>query len=189
MSGTERVLAWVRTLPAAAGRTRVVAVEGRSGAGKTGLAGALADALHAPLVRMDDLYPGWDGLRGGVEALHDWILAPLAAGHPIRRRSWDWAADAYRDWEPLTVGTDLVVEGVGCGARALAPYRSGLIWIDAPDDVRRRRALERDGEAYAPHWERWARQEDTFYAANRVRANADLIIDNSGGTASGPPLP
>ncbi|MDR7275446.1 cytidylate kinase [Catenuloplanes atrovinosus] len=158
----------------------MVAVEGRSGAGKTGLARALAHTLDAPLVRMDDLYPGWDGLLGGVGALREWILEPLAARDPIRWRRWDWAAGTYRDWEPLTVGTDLIVEGVGCGARALAPYRSGLVWIDAPEAVRRRRALERDGDAYAPHWDRWARQEDAFYATNQVRAHADLVIDNTG---------
>ncbi|GAB7036558.1 AAA family ATPase [Catenuloplanes niger JCM 9533] len=175
-----RLAAWARTLPAAAGRTRVVAVEGRSGAGKTGLATALAAELAAPLVRMDDLYPGWDGLLGGVRVLREWILAPLAAGRPARWRRWDWAAGAYRDWEPLTAGSDLVVEGVGCGARALSAYRSGLVWIEVPDAERKRRALARDGESYAPHWDRWARQEEAFYAAEEVRANADVIVDNAG---------
>ncbi|GAB7045683.1 AAA family ATPase [Catenuloplanes indicus JCM 9534] len=177
------LVAWVRSLPATAGRTRVVCVEGRSGAGKTGLAGALAADLGATLIRMDDLYPGWDGLLGGVDALREWILAPLAAGQPARWRRWDWAAGAYRDWEPLHAGDDLVVEGVGCGAGALRPYRSGLVWIEVPEAERKRRALARDGETYAPHWERWARQEDAFYAANQVREHADKIIDNSGGTA------
>jgi hypothetical protein len=177
------VTAWARTRPPAAGGRRVIAVEGRSGAGKTHLARAVAQRLAAPLIRMDDLYPGWDGLLGGVDALREWILVPLAAGEEVRWRRWDWAAGAYGAPEPLTTGTDLVVEGVGSGARELQPYRSGLIWIEAPEHVRKRRALARDGADYAPHWERWARQEDAFYARHRVRENADRIIDNTWGTA------
>ncbi|WP_033344363.1 nucleoside/nucleotide kinase family protein [Catenuloplanes japonicus] len=179
MQTTQRVTAWARTLPPAAGGARVIAVEGRSGAGKTHLARAVADALHAPLVRMDDLYPGWDGLLGGVDALHDWILAPLDEGRTIVWRRWDWSDGAYGAPETLAVGADLVIEGVGSGARKLIPYRSGLIWIEAPEAVRRQRALSRDGATYAPHWERWARQEDAFYARDRVREHADMIIDNS----------
>src|SRR5674476_488189 len=51
------------------GTTKVVAVDGPSGAGKTDFAAALADRLASPqLLHMDDLYPGWDGLRQAVPA-------------------------------------------------------------------------------------------------------------------------
>ena len=33
----------------------------------------------------------------------------------------------------------------------------------------------RDGEAYRPHWDRWAAQEDEFIARHRPRECADLI--------------
>ncbi|MEV4347278.1 dephospho-CoA kinase [Actinoplanes sp. NPDC049596] len=171
------VLAWARGLAPSAGDTTVVAVEGRSGAGKTELARPLAEGLGAPLIRMDDLYPGWDGLRGGVAALHDWVLAPLGAGRPARWRRWDWAGDGYAEWHEVPRTGFLVVEGVGCGGRVLTPYVSGLVWVEAPDELRRRRALARDGATYEPHWERWARQEDDFYGTDDVRGRADLIID------------
>ncbi|MFC3738185.1 nucleoside/nucleotide kinase family protein [Paractinoplanes deccanensis] len=173
------VVAWAAKLPASAGGTRVVAIEGRSGSGKTELAGGVASALGAPLVRMDDLYPGWDGLRGGVIALTEWVLAPLAGGGQARWRRWDWAASRYAEWHETPRGDWLVVEGVGCGAAAVRPYLSGLVWLEAPVDQRRARALARDGEMYAPHWERWARQEDDFYGTDDVRAHAGLIIDTA----------
>src|SRR6202042_2836673 len=44
------------------GRTRLIAVDGRSGSGKTWFAGRLARPLDAPVIHLDDLYPGWDGL-------------------------------------------------------------------------------------------------------------------------------
>ncbi len=41
------------------------------------------------------------------------------------------------------------------------------------------RGIARDGEAYRPHWERWAEQEARLYAADRTRERADLVIDTS----------
>src|SRR5690606_29833513 len=56
-----------RLLSAIAGQTRaVVLIDGRSGSGKTTLATALAARLPGTqLVRLDDFYPGWDGLEAG----------------------------------------------------------------------------------------------------------------------------
>lgn len=174
-----RVVAWAAGRPAGAGTRRVLAVEGRSGAGKTTLARTIAARFEAPLIHMDDLYAGWDGLAQGVAALRDWVLAPLAEGRPAVWRRWDWAAGAYAEQHPVPDADWLVVEGVGAGGRVLRPYLSGLIWVDSTTAIRRRRALQRDGQAYAPHWDRWARHEDAFYAAEKVRENADLIIENA----------
>ncbi|WP_285702770.1 hypothetical protein [Microtetraspora sp. NBRC 16547] len=170
------IAAWAGGLPARAGGTRVLAIEGRSGAGKSTLATVLAAGRDLPVVRMDDLYPGWDGLLGGIDALVEWVLRPLSLGRPARWRRYDWAAGKYAEWreEPRTGA--LLVEGVGCGARSAAPFLSGLIWVEAPDDVRRSRALTRDGDLYLPHWTRWADQEERFYAADDVRGRADLTI-------------
>ncbi|MFC7385973.1 nucleoside/nucleotide kinase family protein [Sphaerisporangium rhizosphaerae] len=157
----------------------VIAVDGPSGSGKTTLGGALAGELGATLVHMDDLYPGWDGLLGGADRLVRWILRPRAEGRPARWRRYDWTRGAYAEWHEVPSPSPLVVEGAGAGSVAAAPYLSRLIWVEAPSEVRRTRALSRDGEAYRPHWERWARQERAYFAAERVRDRADLVIDTS----------
>ncbi|MEU4624618.1 dephospho-CoA kinase [Actinoplanes sp. NPDC023801] len=175
-----RVIAWATALPPSAGKRRIVAVEGRSGSGKTSLARAVATALGAPLLHMDDLYAGWDGLRDGVTALHDRVLRPLAESRPAVWRRWDWTAGAYAEEHRVPDSDWLLVEGVGSGGRVLRPYLSGVVWIDAPAGVRRDRALARDGQTYAPHWIRWARQEDAFYAEDQVREAAHLILGNPG---------
>lgn len=160
-----------------AARARVIAVDGPSGSGKTTLGGALAGELEAPLVHMDDLYPGWDGLRDGAGRLVEWILRPLAEGRPARWRRYDWTLGAYAGWRELPPADVVIVEGVGSGALAAAPYTSFLVWTEAPLAVRRARALSRDGEIYRPHWERWARQERAYFATDGVRARADAVID------------
>lgn len=174
------VLAWARALRPSAGPRRVVAVEGRSGSGKTTLARAVAAGLGAPLLHMDDFYAGWDGLRAGVAALHEQVLVPLAESRPAVWRRWDWTAGGYAEGHRVPDGDWLLVEGVGSGGRVLRPYLSGVVWIEAPDAIRKERALVRDGQAYAPHWARWARQEEAFYADDEVRQAAGLVLDNPG---------
>ncbi|MEV6350191.1 dephospho-CoA kinase [Actinoplanes sp. NPDC051851] len=177
-ASTDRVVAWARDQKPSAGERRVLAIEGRSGSGKTTLATAVAERLGAPLIQMDHLYAGWDGLGRGVEVLHEWVLAPLTAGERAVWRRWDWAAHHYAEEHPVPDGEWLVVEGVGAGGALLRTYLSGLVWVESPTTVRKRRALARDGETYAPHWRRWAAHEDAFYAAEQVREHAGLIIEN-----------
>lgn len=167
----------VRDAPAGAGACRVVAVDGRAGSGKSTLARRLATLLAAPVLSMDDLYPGWDGLAAAVPALVAEVLQPLAAGRPAVHRRWDWAADRWAGWVTLPWCPYLVVEGVGCGARPAAPYLALLVWVEAPDDVRQERALARDGDGFRPHWDRWAGQEETLLAAERTRERADVVVE------------
>jgi energy-coupling factor transporter ATP-binding protein EcfA2 len=168
---------------ALAGGRRVVAVDGRSGSGKTSLATALHGVLarrtgvRVALVHVDDLYPGWDGLAAAVPRLVDGVLRPIAAGAPTGRlRRWDWALGRDGDVEEVALGRWTVVEGVGAGAVACRPYLSLLVWVDAPDDVRRARALRRDGDTYAPHWQRWAAQEAAYLERDDPRGSADLVV-------------
>ncbi len=122
---------------------------------------------------MDDLYPGWDGLAQGVALLRAEVVAPLAAGQPARYPRWDWVRAAFVERRDLGTPPLLVVEGVGSGA---AGATSLLVWLDAPEEVRHRRAMERDGAAYAPYWNRWAAQERAHFAADATRARADVVL-------------
>ncbi|MGT2426078.1 ATP-binding protein [Amnibacterium kyonggiense] len=157
---------------AAGARRPVVLVDGRSGAGKSTLAALLAPRLGADLVRLDDVYPGWDGLEAGAEQVRRLVLA---AGAP-RYRRWDWAADRPGDWRLLRPGVPLVVEGSGALSRPARGLATSAVWIELDDAERRRRALARDGDAYAPHWARWAEQESAFVRREQPAALADAIV-------------
>ena len=177
MDDVEAVVALVRERAPAAGTTRVVAVDGPSGSGKTTLAAELSAAFGgAPVVHMDDLYPGWDGLADAVPRLREWVLEPLASGAPARYRRYDWVENRYAEWHEVPACDVLVVEGVGSGALACAPHLTALVWVEAPRPLRLARGLERDGEAYRPHWERWAAQEDEYFLADGTRARADVRL-------------
>lgn len=164
------------------GATHLVAIDGPSGAGKTTLASDLAAELAAPTIHMDDLYPGWDGLREATLRAGEWIVGPLSAGQPARYRRWDWAAGQYAEWVQLPASEVVVLEGCGSGARPVGDALSVLVWVEADEAVRYARGMARD-TAYGPFWSGWAQQERELYAADGTRARADLVIDT---TSDGP---
>jgi uridine kinase len=157
-----------------AARGGVLAIDGRSGSGKS----TLAAALGAPVVSLEDLYGGWDGLRPGIRRLVDEVLEPLRAGRRARVPRYDWHAARWLEPRPLDPPPLLVVEGVGAGALAAAPYLSALVWVELAEQQRRRRALERDGaELYTPaRWAAWAAQEEDYLASDRPAQRADLVL-------------
>ena len=170
--------------PTAAGTAALpvmIAVDGFSGAGKTTLAIELAAALRAhhrvSLFHLEDIYPGWDGLADGIAYYCGQVAAPLAAGRPAVWQAWDWDAGRYgpaRTTEPAEI---VIVEGVGATAAAAGQLLDAAVWVQAPAELRREQALERDGETYAPHWERWAAQERSWAAADPAAERADITVD------------
>lgn len=153
-------------------------IDGRSGSGKSTLADRMVAAWPggAALVRLEDIYPGWDGLRAAGEQLHDRVLGPLATGGEARWQRWDWASQGPAEWHPVPPGVPLVVEGCGTLSRANRALASFGIWVELDAATRKQRALARDGAAYRPFWDRWARQEELFIAQEQPRALADLIV-------------
>jgi uridine kinase len=159
----------------------VVLIDGRSGSGKTTLGGAVAAAIDdAQLVRLDDLYPGWDGLQDGSEAIYGTVLAKENAGW----RGWDWVHDRPAAWHPLDPSRPIVVEGCGALSRANRALATLGVWVELDAPTRKTRALARDGATYEPHWQRWAEQEDAFIARENPMALADIVI-REGSLAAG----
>ncbi|RLV55211.1 dephospho-CoA kinase [Aeromicrobium phragmitis] len=159
----------------ACGRVRVVAVDGRSGAGKSWFAERLARRLAAPVFSLEDIYPGWRGLEATVPLVRD-VLAALAVDEFGRVPRWDWEHDRPGDSIVVSPAPTLIVEGVGAGATPLRPFLSLLVWLEAPDDVRKERALARDGKTFAPWWDVWAEQERAHFSREMTAGAADLVI-------------
>ena len=133
----------------------VVTIDGYSGSGKSTLAAALARLVNGwQVLHLDDWYPGWDGLEAGAGIARR-IAADLRAGRASSYEAWDW--------EHGTTGATIrvplaptIIEGCG----AIEVEADLAVWIADPgEEERRTRALARDGQTYAPHWQRWADQD------------------------------
>ncbi|MFI5085506.1 MAG: chorismate-binding protein [Actinomycetales bacterium] len=167
--------------PQPGARPVIIAVDGRSGAGKTTLALELAALLRehrkVSVFHLEDIYPGWNGLGAGIERYVSTVLAPLDAGADAQWSSWDWA-NHYDGEQRTTAAADVVlVEGVGAAHATARPFLDAVIWMDAPAEVRMARALDRDGDSYAPFWDQWAQQEDELLAQDDPAGLADLLVE------------
>jgi uridine kinase len=159
----------------ACGATTVVAVDGPSGAGKTGFAGGLARAAGADVLHLEDLYPGWGGLAR-TPSLVAGVLDAISVGDVGAVPRWDWERGRPGELLHVPPARLLVLDGVGSGADVIRPHLSLLIWVDAAADVRKERALARDGGTYAPYWDMWAAQEATHFAHEQTRSRADVVV-------------
>jgi len=148
----------------------ILLIDGRSGSGKTELATALHELTGAQLVRMDALYPGWGGLEAGSRA----VTSLLADG---RWREWDWASSRPAEWREVDLSLPLIVEGCGALSRANRALADHAVWVTLDDGARKRRALDRDGDMYSPHWDEWAAQEWAFIVRELPITLADERID------------
>ncbi|QIG40511.1 hypothetical protein G5T42_14365 [Microbacterium sp. 4R-513] len=154
----------------------VVLIDGQSGAGKTSLAKQLVARWpltgRVQLVALDSIYPGWDGLADGVEAARTLILVPHGRGVLGIWQRWDWDASAPAEAHAVDPSLPLIVEGSGLITGATARLGDVRVWLESPLVSRKRRALERDGEIYRPHWEQWAEQEERHLVRDDPRRHA-----------------
>ena len=182
-------------------RPVIIAVDGRSGAGKTTIAVELAALLRrhrtVSLFHLEDIYPGWDGLAGGVERYISSVLEPLHHGLPATWTAWDWEARNDGASRTTAAAPVVLVEGVGSSHGRAADFLDAVIWVDAPQQVRKQRALARDGDTYAPFWDAWAEQEEHLLSTagndgterlgwGAGAALADIVVDGTDGVAQAP---
>lgn len=148
----------------------VTLIDGRSGSGKSDLATLIASRINgSQLVRLDDIYPGWDGLDAASAAVPG-ILDTLSW------RAWDWVNERPGAMHYLRPDAPIIIDGVGALSRASRAQATTAIWLEADDTTRRERALARDGDTFAPHWDRWAAQEERFIARESPRELADVVV-------------
>jgi len=153
----------------------ITLIDGHSGSGKSRYAAELAHETGAMVVSIDEVYPGWDGLDAGSAHIYEHVLRPLAQGLSGRYLTWSWEEGAPGQWREVPAGTALIVEGCGAIRHDSAEISENRLWLEAPEDIRRERALARDGDMYAPHWTRWALQEQRFLALHDSRRLAQEI--------------
>jgi uridine kinase len=158
--------------------TKLVAIDGQGGAGKSSLAGWLASQLGATVIHVDDFgrpgksYDEWDWDR-----LREQVLSPLASNQAGRYQRYDWASDQLGEWIAFEAGGVVIVEGVSVMRQELGHPWDLTIWVDAPYEVRLARGMERDGESMREVWvNEWMPQEDVYVSQQTPRKRADLIV-------------
>jgi len=178
----ERIL----VLPPKVGHSRLVAVDGPSGAGKTVFADRLAAAATArtgvptPVVHTDDLLDGWSDQLTFWPRLGAGVLGPLRRGEAGRFRRYDWLAGRFSDhWVTVPPAPIVLLDGVSTARAEIRSQLTMSIFVTAPAELRLRRALDRDGDAIRRYLDEWRVGEDRHFAADRTAEHADLVVDGA----------
>ncbi|MFI5916769.1 hypothetical protein [Dactylosporangium sp. NPDC051541] len=161
--------------PDVAGRPRLIAIDGRGGAGKTTVAERLRRAVpNSAVVHTDDV--AWH------HACFDWgallaehVLAPLHRGEAVDYRPDAWAAHDRPGAITVPAGLDYVwIEGTGIIRAELARWLDASMWLQGA----------RDGNApeQREHVAAWLREELPFMLRERPWSRATMIV-------AGPPPP
>jgi uridine kinase len=155
--------------------TRIVAVDGHGGAGKSTFAEVLAVPLGASQIVHTDDFASWD------EPVHWWpllierVLEPLANDERARfvPTSWDGPPRAPIEILP---GGNIVLEGVTASREAFRPYLTFAIWIETPRELCLRRGIERDGVEAEEQWQHSLTRKEAYVVRERPVDHADRVI-------------
>ena len=179
--GLDDVLAEVTERTADSG-IRLIGVDGPQGSGKSTLAARIAARTSAPLVQMDD-FVSWVDLVGWWPRFEAQVLNPLLWGSDAHYQLRDWENDEFGTsldgWKTVEWSPVVVLEGLACTRAAIADRLAYRIWVEAPDDVRLRRGLERDGETHCELWLDSMITERQFFIDDATRTRADLCVNGN----------
>jgi len=164
-------------------RGALVLIDGASGTGKTSLADEMAarwpTGRNVVVVHMDDLYGGWNGLAAGILALELSLLTPRAAGRDAHLRSFNWITETWENGLVIPAHVDVIVEGCGSFGPMEANGADALIWLEAPENLRRQRALGRGAEDFERHWDMWEQQFDQYLQRSDPAERASLTVQSN----------
>jgi uridine kinase len=169
----------------------IVALDGRSGTGKSTLAKELANRLEATAITQDDFYTGgalvdWNKLTAQQKAdlVIDWrrvrqeALEPLRANRQAVWHPFNWTT--LEGLAPYTIAAEPTKIVILDGAYAARPELSDLINLSVlvrlPDTVRRERLRHREGEDHVMAWQQvWDEAEDYYLAHMRPANSFDIV--------------
>ena len=176
---TDLVQHLVQASPGVTRRPRVIALDGRGGAGKSVLAQRLRAAVPASaVVHTDDV--AWN------QAYFDWgqvisagVFEPLRRGQAVDFTPPAWTAHGRASSIRVPADLDVVwVEGTGIIRAELARWIDASLYLQSDLDVQTARLLERDGDepAMREHRAQWLEEELPFMAREQPWAAATLVV-------------
>jgi para-aminobenzoate synthetase len=181
-------------------RPVLVALDGRSGTGKSTLAQAVGAEVGALVIDGDDFYRGgddayWDAQAPAqkVDLVIDWrrqraVLQRLRGRRQAQWQPYDWDADDGRLATQVIAGpADVVILDGAYSARAeLADLYDLRVLLCVRRDIRQDRLRRREGEQEWAEWQaRWGEAEDLYFEKLMPPESFDLVLDGSNGADGG----
>jgi len=194
----DTVVAAIRACSGSAHRL-VVAIDGRSGSGKSTVAEAVARAIDAVIVSCDDFFAAgvsdaeWDRRTPAQRAADaiDWrrlkreALEPLRTGRPARWHAFDFSAGPRRDGTyplqrtPTERGPKPVVllDGAYSARPELADVVDLTVLVEAAPTTRETRLAAREATDFLRQWHaRWDPAEAYYFTHVCPPSTFDVVL-------------
>lgn len=169
----------------------VISLDGRSGSGKSTIAGEIAKRYQARVINCDDFYAGdesdWktmspaDKIKTVIDyqRIENEVLKPLlenkiAIYHPFDFQAGKGLAKQQIKLNPSPL---IVIDGVYSSLN-LKFYLDISILVNFPDSERRQRLINREGEKFMQDWHsKWDNAEDYYFDEVVPKLKFDLKIE------------
>jgi hypothetical protein len=165
--------------PDVAGRPRVIAIDGRGGAGKTTLAERFRRAVPgSAVVHTDDV--AWNHACfdwGGLLAEH--VLRPVHRGEAVDFRPAAWREHGRPGSITVAAGAAVLwVEGTGILREELAPWLDAGVWMQGDLDEQERLLTARDGDSPEQREQvaSWLAEEVPFLLREQPWTRATVVV-------------
>jgi len=193
MTGVDEICTRIAGLLVTTGGPILVAIDGRSGTGKSTLARRIGDRTGATVIAGDDFYSGGSDAEWARQSPEmrvancvDWrrmrreVLEPLLAGkaaawHPFNFAAGTGLADRLIEQEPAEV---IVLDGAYSARPELRDLIDLAVLVEMPDDAaRRERLIRREGPEFMAGWHAiWDDAEDFYFSQVVPPAWFDLVV-------------
>ena len=167
--------------------TVLIAIDGNCTAGKTTLAGTLAEQYDCNVFHMDDYFlrpeqrtPERLAEAGGnvdYERFREEILLPLTEGRQVCYRRYDCHSRTLQ--EPVTVPRRRlnIVEGTYSRHPSFGDSYGLTVFLSVPADLQRQRIGLRPAGIQQRFFGEWIPMEQQYFRAFDVKETSDLVID------------
>ena len=167
----------------------ILAIDGRCGSGKTGIAGLIAGLFDCNVIHTDDYYlpfaqrrENWEQLPGGnidFSRLQAELLDPAQQGKGLACRPFDCQTGEIRQGTRLPAKKLTIVEGSYSQHPCLREYYDLAIFLTCSDEVQAQRLSAREGNYYPAFRARWIPMEERYNQATEPRKNSKYVFNTN----------
>jgi uridine kinase len=160
-------------------KTKIIAIDGCGGAGKSTLAAQLSKNLgDCPVIHTDD-FASWDNPLNWHPRMIEQVFVPLSQNKPAHFQRFDWKVKAMTDWISISLNDFVIVEGVSSSRSEFRSFLSFSIFVETPAEIRLRRGLDRDGLQARDLWLKWMAEEDRYLEKDDPKSNANVVFNGA----------
>lgn len=164
----------------------IVAIDGNCTAGKTTLAGKLAELYDCNVFHMDDFFlrpeqrtpERYAEIGGNVdyERFMVEVLPPLKAGNPFSYRPFDCSTFTLTEPVKVTPKKLNIIEGTYSHHPYFGDSFDLKIFLSVSPEVQRQRILERPAFLHKRFFDEWIPMEQRYFDGYSIRAKCNVVI-------------